>query len=326
MRSLPEDFDAGSLVEALADGWGLEVENIEYAPVGGGSYHWVVTDVAGRRCFVTVDDLDRKPWLGETREDVFDGLRRAFQTAVALREAGLRFVIAPMLTSRGETLRRAGSRYSIALFPFVDGRPGGFGALDPADRPAVFAILAELHAATPLVDALAHTMDLDLPGRRSLESALREMDRPWSAGPFSERARRLLAGRASDLGEWLARLHRLGADLARSRGAWVVTHGEPHAGNVMRTRTGHVLIDWDTVALGPPERDLWMLVGDVTDDAAAYTAATGRALDATALRYFRLRWDLADIAAFTDLLRSPHRESEDAVAAYDNLASYLERP
>ena len=39
-----------------------------------------------------------------------------------------------------------------------------------------------------------------------------------------------------------------------------MTHGEPHAGNVMRTDEGRLLVDWDTVALAPPERDLWMLV------------------------------------------------------------------
>ena len=41
---------------------------------------------------------------------------------------------------------------------------------------------------------------------------------------------------------------------------WVVTHGEPHPVNVMQTDAGRVLIDWDTVAIAPPERDLWMVI------------------------------------------------------------------
>jgi spectinomycin phosphotransferase len=95
VRSLPENFDADALTGSLADGWGFEVEAADYAPVGGGSYHWVVSDLDGMRGFVTVDDLDRKTWLGNTRESVFDGLRRAFDTALALRDSGLDFVVAP---------------------------------------------------------------------------------------------------------------------------------------------------------------------------------------------------------------------------------------
>ncbi|MDP9262595.1 MAG: hypothetical protein M3O89_11575, partial [Actinomycetota bacterium] len=75
MRSLPEEFEAGELIGFLADGWDFDVRAADYAVVGGGSYHWVVNDREGTRGFVTVDDLDQKAWLGDTRESVFDGLR-----------------------------------------------------------------------------------------------------------------------------------------------------------------------------------------------------------------------------------------------------------
>jgi spectinomycin phosphotransferase len=139
------------------------------------------------------------------------------------------------------------------------------------------------------------------------------VDETWSGGPFSERARQALARHTSDVAELLALADRLAADVARRSSNWVVTHGEPHAGNVLWTGARHVLVDWDTVALAPPERDLWMLVGD----------ASGLELDQVALSYFRLRWDLADLAAFTDELRSPHRHTEDTAKAYDALMYYV---
>ena len=77
-------------MHALADGWGLSAETLRYAPVGGGSYHWVVTSGPGEQWFVTVDDLDDKGWLGRTRPAVFAGLRAALDASVTLRrEAGL---------------------------------------------------------------------------------------------------------------------------------------------------------------------------------------------------------------------------------------------
>ena len=74
MKELPDGFEATELIEPLALGWSFEAETLDYAPVGFGSYHWVATDAAGRRVFVTVDDLDRKPALGHTRGAAFDGL------------------------------------------------------------------------------------------------------------------------------------------------------------------------------------------------------------------------------------------------------------
>jgi spectinomycin phosphotransferase len=319
VRALPEEFDAGALIMCLADGWDFDASTIEYAPVGFGSYHWAVTDAAGTRAFVTVDDLDRKPWLGDRRDAAFDGLARSFRTAVALRDAGLGFVVAPILTRGGEAIHRIGPRYSIAAFPFVDGRAREFGEYETDDeRVAVADLLAELHLATPAVESIARRIDLLLPGRKDLESALREVDRPWSGGPYAEPARQALARHASDVAELLALFDRLARDVADRSGGWVVTHGEPHAANVIRTDAGLALIDWDTVALAPPERDLWMLA-DAPDTMTAYIEATGHRPDSAAIDFFRLMWDLADLASFTEVLRSEHEDNDDTAKAYAGL-------
>ena len=317
MRALPEDVETSEVLGTLAGHWGFDAVSVEYAPVGGGSYHWVVVDRDGTRAFVTVDDLDWKHWLGDTRESAFDGLRSAFNTAAALRDAGLEFVVAPRPTSRGETVRRIGPRHTIALFPFVAGQAGRFGHYETDERAAVVKMLAELHRATPAVASVANRFVLDLPGRPRLEAALRELNRTWVGGPFSEPARQALARHASDVVELLALADRLAADLVRSGGTWVITHGEPHAGNVMRAGESRLLVDWDTVALGPPERDLWMVVGDGADEATIYADATGHQVDPTAIDFFRLAWDLEDLAGFINVLRSPHRHSNDTVKAYE---------
>jgi spectinomycin phosphotransferase len=311
VRDLPDEFETAALTRRLADHWGFEVAALDYAPVGFGSYHWIATDAAGSLRFVTVDDLDRKPWLGSTRELALDGLARAYGTAVALRDAGLGFVVAPILTTGGEAVRRVGARHSIALFPYVDGRSADFGAYEnPEDRTAVLAMVAELHRATASVDSIPGTIDLDIPGRIALEAGLRDVGQAWVGGPYSEPARSALAERASEVVELLGLFDRLSREVAERDVEWVVTHGEPHAANVIRTETGRVLIDWDTVALAPRERDLWMVVKD-SDDATAYAAVTGSWPDAVAMDCFRLLWDLADLAAFIDVLRSPHRDSDD---------------
>jgi spectinomycin phosphotransferase len=314
-----EDVETSALIGAVANGWGFDVGSAEYAAVGAGSYHWVVSGRNGTRVFATVDDLDQKFWLGDTRESVFDGLRRAFDTAAALRDCGLGFVVAPIPTSDGETVRRLGPRHTIALFPFAAGEAGRYGNYDPAARAAVVTMLAELHNATAAAGSVANGAGLDVPGRHHIEAGLRELNQTWLGGPFSEPARQALADHADDVAELLALADRLAADVAGRDARWVVTHGEPHAANVMRTGESHVLIDWDTVALAPPERDLWMIVGDTGDEAAIYADATGHEVDQAAVNFFRLTWDLKDLATYLDLLRAPHGHHEDTVQAYQGV-------
>lgn len=309
MRDLPEELDASSVIDALVDGWAFEAAEIEYAPVGGGSYHWIARDADGTRSFATADDLDRKAWLGDTRDEVFENLTRAFDTVAALRDAGLEFAVAPTRSRDGETVRRIDRRYTLAVFPFLDGETGQFGKYT-TERGDVLKMLAEVHQATPAVESVVRRAELDLPGRRGLETALRELDPPWTGGPLSEPARKALAAGASRVRALIAVADELLAEMRSRNADWVVTHGEPHASNVMRTPDGYVLIDWDTVALAPAERDLWMLAG-ADADLTAYTNATGRAINDDAVRFYGLAWDLGDLAEYVNALRGPHNDTED---------------
>jgi spectinomycin phosphotransferase len=166
---------------------------------------------------------------------------------------------------------------------------------------------------------MTRRIDLQLPGRSVLESGLRQVDGKWTGGPFSERARQALASRAADVAELLELFDRVRREVLARGLPWVVTHGEPHAFNVMRTATGRVLIDWDTVAIAPAERDLWMVVRDGGDEAAVYEDITGHRPDRLAIDFFDLTWDLGDLAAYVDVLRAPHRDSEDTRKAFDGL-------
>jgi Ser/Thr protein kinase RdoA (MazF antagonist) len=326
MQDRPAELPEGELLAACRAGWALDVVGIEYLPVGAGSYHWSVTDSQGGAWFVKVDDVGR--------DDGFDQLARSFETALTLRrDAGLDFVLAPVPAGDGAVLQRLSSRYALSVFPMIAGSAGHFGAHRREDLPEMAVLLARLHLATPAVAHLAPRADLRLPGRDRLDEALGDLDRPWIAGPHAEPARKLLATHAARVRRWLANFDRLVDEVGDLR---VVTHGEPHPGNVMGTPAGTRLIDWGTVQLAPPERDLWMLTsaftslvgpGDGGDDnevLARYTEAGGRPVTPAGIALYRQWWVLADVAAFVDDLRRPHGDGADAAAALTYLTGYFE--
>lgn len=288
MRVPPDDVDPRPALRA----WGMAPVAVEYLPVGFGDHHWTVTDERERRWFVTVADLATKSHNGVGVTAARDGLRRAMDTAAALRH--LDFVLAPA----GEPLVPLDDRYAVSVFPFVDGVSGQFG-----DPPAeVGDLLATLHRqppppSTPLADPA-------LPGRAGLERAVAEVDRPWTGGPFAEPARELLARHRTGLRRRLDEFDRLVDGL---RGERVVTHGEPHPGNVLRAGSRRLLVDWDTVGLAVPERDLWWL-GDGRPSAVAL---------------YRLRWDLDDLTVFVEQFRAPHTRTADTEQAWAGYAELV---
>jgi spectinomycin phosphotransferase len=251
------------------------------------------------------------------------GLRNAFDAALSLRdEGGLDFVIAALPTARGETVRRIGMRHAVAVFPFIPGRPGHFGDDgSPAERAEVAGMLAKLHRPASAAPRSAVRREPGITARDNLEEALADVNHPWSGGPFSEPTRDWLARNAADLRGQLCEFDRLAARVAAAERGLVVTHGEPHPGNLIRTGSGLVLVDWDTVALALPERDLWLVTTGADGAAMRYADATGRDIDGEALSMYRLAWDLTDIALFTKLLRSAHRRTADTEAAWLNLAT-----
>ena len=77
-----------------------------------------------------------------------------------------------------------------------------------------------------------------------------------------------------------------------------------------------MLIDWDTVGLGPPERDLWMVTGEAGEEARRYARPDRPGRRPGLLAFYRLRWALDDISAFVHRLRSAHRRTADAEHAW----------
>jgi spectinomycin phosphotransferase len=315
VRERPVDIRDSDVAAALARQWALTVQDMSYLPVGFGGYHWLAADQTGSRWFVTVSDL-ASPWVPD--------LPGAMQTAAWLAtQAGLRFVVAPVPTRAGQVVGSVDSRHALTLFPYLDGVSGHYeDPIDDGDRAAIIDMLARLHTAVPK-GIQVPTQPLELGTRQAIDQALGSLGVRWTGGPYAEPGRDLLARYERPLRQAFARFDGLLDRVREAGGPDVITHGEPHPGNLLRTRAGLCLVDWGMTALARPERDLWRVIsGD--QDAARYSQRTGWTVNQDALALYRLRWDLDDIAGMLPKIRGSHQRTADTLVTWTELQKSLE--
>ncbi len=107
----------------------------------------------------------------------------------------------------------------------------------------------------------------------------------------------------------------------------MITHGEPHPGNLLRDQapaTDYHLIDWDTVGLAVPERDLAGMDAE-PEDLERYEAATGHRPDVRMITGYHLRWDLEELGIYADQFRHDHDRTPDTELAWEGLVESVTR-
>lgn len=321
----PDDLSEAALVSALQRSWGMTVSSIEYRAVGWGSHHWEVVDTAGSRCFVTADDLDkRRRSAGEPPAAAFGRLRASLAAARDLSDCGRSFVVAPVPAGDGEPLARAGDRFAVALYPFIEGQNFEWGEFTaPGHRLGVLGLVTAMHTAPAAASRHALPDDFIVPQRDDLEAACDPARHVPDCGPYARATSLLVQQNAAPIRRLAARYDDLVQQARAQPARAVLTHGEIHAGNTMLTADGWVLIDWDTALVAPPERDLWNLDpgdGTILD---AYATATGVVPQPLLLDLYRLRWDITDIAMAVGRFRQPHTGSADDAKCWELLSSLI---
>ncbi len=326
MKDEPAEISGADIAGMLNKHWGFRPTEVIYAPVGGGSYHWIASVGSEPRWFVTANHLDPGgSWLGATAEATRAAVEAAAWSAMELAGAGSEFIVAALPDRTGRPIRDFLPGWTLQVLPYLPGwsTPDG-GWPDPAEQLQLAGLLGRLHTAQPPTALLR--WDPAITSRDRLRTALDELDRPWTGGPYAEPTRRRLAETRDGLLLRLARYDKLVRDLSAADDPWVVTHGEPHSANVVRTEDGRMhLIDCDSMQLAPRERDLAMLPDEALDFVlAAYQEHAGPVrIHPERIELFHLWWVLAETCGCVEEFRQPHAESLDSKQSWRNLLDSL---
>jgi spectinomycin phosphotransferase/16S rRNA (guanine(1405)-N(7))-methyltransferase len=261
-----------------------------------------------------------------TRSALGFHLRRALEAATDLRALGCSFVVAPITTKADEPFIQF-SGYSVALYPFIEGRILSFEEpFGKADRDHVLAKVLALHRVPISAVRPPDTEGFVVPWLDQLDRSLHlDSEGGLPKGPYAAIAAQLLVDNEAQIRRLISRYRALVALYLSDPAPVVITHGEIHPGNVMETSEGWVIVDWDTVLLAPPERDLWRLAQADGSVLREYEDTTGTALTEWLVEMYGIRWDLAEIASFAAEFRELHEDTRDSRKALEILRSVVGR-
>jgi len=291
-----QELDEALLVRVLRDQYGASGHALEFMPVGEDSWSY------------RLDDL----WVS-VRRDLRGHFPEAYETVSRLRELGNESLLAPLAGSDGKAVREV-CGHPVVVFPYVLAAPVAVPP-GPGELDQVIAVLSRLHRSRPDTDpgvedyALSFEDDLD----RAVDQA--SATGPDS-GPYSTRVRRLIRRNHDRVASLRSELKDLAALCLASDEPRVLTHGEPHPGNILRPVDGGglLLVDWTELRWGPPERDWYHVISSF---------GAGPRCRPEFFRYYEIRWWLSEFAEYATWFLGDHVDGEEEPGMWERMTCYF---
>jgi spectinomycin phosphotransferase len=196
-------------------------------------------------------------------------------------------------------------RFTLALYPFIDGTTGMARGLQEQHWVAYGAVLRAMHD-TPLASQLAPFVPRET-FTAGLSEAVRALDAHIESRAFAHAIERDLAAfwrcRRAEIRALVERFEALGHDVRAARPPLVLCHADVHPNNVLIDSDEQLwIVDWDDTHLAPKECDLMMGVGGLGNYPAGpretgwFLRGYGSTdIDPVALDYYRHVRALGDI-------------------------------
>jgi len=264
--------DRKRMIATVREVYDLPAERLSFVPVGYAAVCYVLHCAGGGCYFLKYwPDTDAGRAVAARLDFVLPLTRALYDRNLVPR------LPYPLTTREGALLCHLDGR-PLAIFPFVSGMPAPeILSLEHLDEFA--RTVAAIHRATAAVPDLLpprerFALDFEPDLRRAIEVAARATDR---SRPGLRAVRDLILPRRDEVTRELARLHALQARVKKLPGPFVLCHTDLGGDNLHIDEQGRIsVLDWDDVALAPPEHDLQAGLGPHFDRfLAVYVAAGG---------------------------------------------------
>jgi aminoglycoside phosphotransferase (APT) family kinase protein len=319
MRLDTSGIDQVQLARHVEAAYGLEIAAMAFHPEGEASYSYVAEDEAGARWLIKAQETARVVEL--------EARLRAVHYVQAVE--GFKQVVAPRENRQGECTSRY-AQYTVSVFPFIEGRTIEPGQQTEAYAREAAALMGAFHQHGRRLPFQISRETFENPFEAPINEALRTVEAPGAlANSAQEELRNLLLAERTDILTTLETLRQLAAAARGLALDWVLTHGDPNWANILVDGSDTLcLLDWEDLALGPPERDLVFFndprPGRFEAFLRHYLALNpGARLHAEVFAFHQYRWVAQEIADYTTRLLFRNLDPAEDEQAWAELRQYV---
>lgn len=293
----PRDLSHEALAAAMRRRYEINVVAMEFLAVGEDAKAWVYR--------VDTEHASTK-YLLKARAPIQSN-EAALAVPRYLYESGVPHVVAPV-RSTTQSLSVQESRFSLTVYPFIEGPTGVDAGLSEQHWRALGCLVKQLHTSDLPPDLMEVLAAEDY--RPSALDVVRRVDRAVSAKSFRDRSAREVAAfwksHRHEITTLVERTEELGPQVEQLALPLVLCHADLHTWNVMIDRDGELwIVDWDDVIHAPNERDLMFFVAGIgaglvePHETEWFFEGYGDvAVDPLALSYYRHAWAVQDIGGY----------------------------
>lgn len=311
----PPALAVADIASCLQEDYALLVRQFDFLPLGadpGTAVYRVITH-EGATYFLKL------------RRGPFDPLTLRFPAW--LEDLSVAHVIAPLRTEAGP-LYTTLQEFTVALYPFIEGRNAYEVALSETQWASFGTVLRKLHTAK-VPDELLRSFrreTFSAEWREAVARILARVEHERFDEPIAREAAAFLHARREQVAGLVGRTDKLGHALGAQTLDFVACHGDLHAGNLHIGLDGTLyLVDWDNLTLAPKERDLMFIgagllgehCGPEAEGVLFYRGYGETERDPDAVAYYRYERIIQDIAVFCkELLSDGNIEDRRQSLAY----------
>ncbi len=269
--------DGDVLIRALLlKHWCLEVPNIHFIPIGDSAYSYHVEVLPSSSYYLKVVDL-----RSATGQRTAAHMEFSLPLQHLVAQLHLSQVNAPLpqptITGPFHVIDES---FLFALYTFIHGET--LADAYPMSSELVGQIgqaLATLHTIQlpKALEQQASQDDLTAPFDAALLADLAALETISSHdAPFLQQLREITWPRREQIRAFLARGQEYAQKAQQTHVASVVCHGDAWGGNMILSPSGQLtLLDWESAVIAPPERDVFIYMGYLGPDFAAFDAGYG---------------------------------------------------
>ncbi len=316
------DIANETIIACLRTHYGLNVAALTFLPIGADRHTAVYR----------ADTATSTPYFVKLRSGDFDDT--TLQVPKLLADQGVQYVIAPFITQTHQLWTEL-EGFKLAVFPFIEGRNGYEMKLGDAHWIGFGRALNAIHTATlpaSITDRIPRERFSDY-WRTIVKDFQRQALMTSFNDPVAAALARFLRHKSAEISRLVQRASDLAAVLLAHPQTFILCHADLHAGNILIDATDRLyIIDWDTLIMAPPERDLMYAGGGqfvnhrtpVEEENLFYQGYGETPVNPIGLAYYRYERIVQDIAAYCEQILLTDTGGKDRAKGLQQLTRQFE--